>query len=440
MKVYSAKMTKTLTADRECSNCDHKWVVSEQISASSESYFGTGQAAQNANRELQKKEGGETKRLVDSDKNILCPVCNHFSKKAMATFFAGGFADWLIKAYSKSILGNAAAVIVFTPIALVLMRMGNMLATILAAPPAFFSIWCLINFLLRLMNASKMKGTVTSFPDEELQPVVVKTYKENKELAWKKVLEILCGKKSQTTPWLKFMPSGLIIMVITILGLGAYYARYDLGIAAPLKLRADYAALSKEDVGAMLKNKGFFAKEVTSQEKIIHKELSNPNGDFSNYYHSRKENGNKVIIDKATGLMWHRRGSAEKIGKRNNFKWRRLQGKMSFDDAQQWIKELNLQNYAGYSDWRLPTLEEAASLLESSKSRVTNRDELYIDSIFFKRMAGDGPISSELTGVIWSGDRHGSDSAWVVNFRLGRVESINLNHTCRVRPVRVLKE
>jgi hypothetical protein len=90
------------------------------------------------------------------------------------------------------------------------------------------------------MNTSKIKKTVKSFPDEEIHPVVVKTYKENKGLVWKKIIEILFGKKSKTTPWLKFKPSGWIIMIITIIGLGIYYTRYDLGIVSALKLRSDY--------------------------------------------------------------------------------------------------------------------------------------------------------------------------------------------------------
>jgi hypothetical protein len=186
----------------------------------------------------------------------------------------------------------------------------------------------------------------------------------------------------------------------------------------------------------MLKDRGFFAKEVTSKGEIINKELSNPNGGFSNYYHFRNHNGDKVVIDKATGLMWHCQGSVEKIENKSNYRRGELQGKMSFENSQQWIKKLNLRNYAGYSDWRLPTLEEAASLLESSKSTAMNSGELYIDSILSKHsnehLAGK-------TSVIWSGDRHDSDSAWVVNFRLGRVESFNLNHTCQIRPVRVIK-
>lgn len=435
MKQYSVKVTKTIKADRECSNCAHKWVVSEETTSSAESYFSAESAAQNARETLQKNEPAEVKSLNSSDKNILCPVCNHFAKSAMKEYFSRGFADWLIKAYSKSLLRNAIAVIVLIPITLLLMRAGTMVSTIAAFIPAFFSIWCLINFVRCRMNFSKTKKTVKSFSDEEIRAVTVKTYKENKGLVWKKIIEILFGKKSRTIPWLKFKFSGLIIMIITIIGLGIYYTRYDLGIVSALKLRSDYTTLSKEDVGSMLKDRDFFAKEVISKEEIINKELSNPNGGFRNYYHFRNHNGDKVVIDKATGLMWHCLGSAENFN-RNSYRGGSYPGKMSFENSQQWIKELNLRNYAGYSDWRLPTLEEAVSLLESSKSTGRDSGELYIDSILSRHK---NKYTRGKTIAIWSGDRHGSDSAWIVNFRLGRVESFNLNHTCQIRPVRVIK-
>ena len=51
---------------------------------------------------------------------------------------------------------------------------------------------------------------------------------------------------------------------------------------------------------------------------------------------------------------------------------------MNLQQARQWIAELNQNHYAGLSDWRLPTLEEATSLLEEKKMN----GNLYIDPLF----------------------------------------------------------
>jgi hypothetical protein len=95
--------------------------------------------------------------------------------------------------------------------------------------------------------------------------------------------------------------------------------------------------------------------------------------------------GDKVVINNATALMWHQSGSDEH---------------MSWIGVKNWIRSLNSRGYGGYHDWRLPTVEEATSLLESGKS-----NDLYIDSIFDSKQSG-----------IWTGDKHASGGAWYVNF------------------------
>jgi serine/threonine-protein kinase len=100
--------------------------------------------------------------------------------------------------------------------------------------------------------------------------------------------------------------------------------------------------------------------------------------------------GNEVVIDHATGLMWHQSGSI------NYMRW---------NSAKEWIRILNNKGYAGFQDWRLPTLDEAVSLLEPGRW-----NNLYIDSVF----------SDEQWGI-WTGDKHGSLGVWSVYFSLGNV-------------------
>ena len=129
-------------------------------------------------------------------------------------------------------------------------------------------------------------------------------------------------------------------------------------------------------------------------------------------YNPKVIKGDKVVVDNATGLMWHQNGSDDK---------------MDGYEAQKWIKKLNKGSwlnkggYAGYCDWRLPTVEEAASLLESNK----RRNGLYIDPIFSKKQEW-----------IWTGDRYGSEAAWHVYFYNGIVNWSYIDFSYYVRPVR----
>ncbi len=135
-------------------------------------------------------------------------------------------------------------------------------------------------------------------------------------------------------------------------------------------------------------------------------------------YNLRSISGDNVVVDSATGLMWHQNGFSEKsfaYGTSNVLSW---------DKAREWVRNLNSRGYAGYHDWRLPTVEEAASLLESSKSNGR-----YIDPVFSKRQEW-----------IWTGDRKtGSKDAWEVNFHYGHVLWNSIDTYNCVRPVRSMK-
>ncbi len=132
-------------------------------------------------------------------------------------------------------------------------------------------------------------------------------------------------------------------------------------------------------------------------------------------YNLKTIRGGKVVVDDATGLMWHQPGSRKY---------------MRYRKAKKWVVKLNRKGYAGYSDWRLPTVEEAASLLESSKCFYYKKNSgPYIDPVFSKKQEW-----------IWTGDkledRSGSEAAWAVNFDDGFVGWNGINIDIFVRPVR----
>ena len=118
------------------------------------------------------------------------------------------------------------------------------------------------------------------------------------------------------------------------------------------------------------------------------------------------DNSDETITDRATGLMWQKGGS---------------DSYMKFDDAKTYINKLNKSNFGGYNDWRLPTLEELISLLESKKMG----NELYINPMFDSRQ-----------GWCWSSDTRASSGAFVVGFDDGEVNWTTLFYSDYVRAVR----
>ncbi len=122
----------------------------------------------------------------------------------------------------------------------------------------------------------------------------------------------------------------------------------------------------------------------------------------------------KVVIDHATGLMWHQSGSSV------NVSWKR---------SKNWVTKLNDNGYAGFTDWRLPTLEETVSLLEPSAKNGNQ----FIDPAFDQAQSSVWTCDSNISSSSLSLDR-----AWSVNFNYSLVSRKDIMiERKKVRPVRV---
>jgi TolB-like protein len=107
-----------------------------------------------------------------------------------------------------------------------------------------------------------------------------------------------------------------------------------------------------------------------------------------------------TVTDLATGLMWQRGGSY------NDYKV------LDINAMKGYIEELNRKQFAGYSDWRLPTTEEMASLLHPRHQQ----NDLYIAQ-FFSNIIRSG------TADLYTETRSKkSPTCWYVDFGNGRLE------------------
>ena len=112
------------------------------------------------------------------------------------------------------------------------------------------------------------------------------------------------------------------------------------------------------------------------------------------------------MTDRATGLTWEKSGSPESL---------------AYKGAKAYVDGLNRDRLAGHSDWRLPTVDELASLLEPEEKN----GDLYID-----------PIFDEKQRWCWTSDQRASGGAWGVRFFLGNVSRCSLDYDYYVRAVR----
>ena len=106
----------------------------------------------------------------------------------------------------------------------------------------------------------------------------------------------------------------------------------------------------------------------------------NISGSFNNDF---IDNGDGTVTDRATGLLWQKSGSSRIVT------WRR---------AGLYIDKLNRNHFAGYSDWRLPTIDELVSLIEK-----TDTAGLHIHSVFDRKQTH-----------CWSSDNGPRTCLWII--------------------------
>jgi hypothetical protein len=143
--------------------------------------------------------------------------------------------------------------------------------------------------------------------------------------------------------------------------------------------------------------------EVNADEKGLAKGARSAGGRYL-------DDGNGVIKDTETSLMWTKKDSWSDLGKC-----------LDWNDSRGYVSALRT---GGYSDWRLATVKELRGIYEESKSNNMAYDHdsqypLHLDSIF-----ADGAAY-----YYWSSEEAGSCCARFVTFhRGGRVYETSRAH------------
>ena len=95
---------------------------------------------------------------------------------------------------------------------------------------------------------------------------------------------------------------------------------------------------------------------------------------------------------------------------------------IKYAEAEKYIRDLNTQCFAGFDNWRLPTLEEVMSLMEPEKKS----GDLYIAPEFDRNQP-----------YIWTADKESAGVVWVASFFFGNcdrcVVAYNLSSVRAVR-------
>lgn len=145
-------------------------------------------------------------------------------------------------------------------------------------------------------------------------------------------------------------------------------------------LRSQPKKIDRQDVQRLWRQRGFVNGQTNIKKTFMNQ--------FENY-----DIG--TVIDRSTNLMWQKSGSEDRL------KW---------SDAQKYVDQINHTRFAGYSDWRIATLEELGSLIVPSLHfSLSKQCGYFIDRIF-----------SDKECWCWSADSFDLNQIWFVSFLLGK--------------------
>jgi hypothetical protein len=169
-----------------------------------------------------------------------------------------------------------------------------------------------------------------------------------------------------------------------------------------MALRSTPASVSSAEARAMVVAKGF-------HEAAWNAAARGP----AHAYATRVEGDAVLIADDATGLVWEKGGSGRPVG---------------YEDALARVQEMAARRVGGHADWRLPTVEEAASLLAPAAAPPG------IDPTSLVRI--DPAFEFAAAPFVWTADNEPDGRRWVVYYGEGRLGLERDSYNAYVRAVR----
>jgi hypothetical protein len=124
------------------------------------------------------------------------------------------------------------------------------------------------------------------------------------------------------------------------------------------------------------------------------------------------DNGDQTISDNLTGLVWSKDGNPAGAAK-------------TWQQALDYIKTLNSQNFLGHNDWRLPNINELRSLANAQQGDLT----AWLNTQGISNVQPDSYWSSD-------SDDFNTSRAWYIGLDSGYVYSNYKTYTLYVWPVR----
>jgi hypothetical protein len=131
----------------------------------------------------------------------------------------------------------------------------------------------------------------------------------------------------------------------------------------------------------------------------------------------------KTVVDQNTGLTWTRHANLP--GKQ--LIWR------GDDNVYEYMKRLNDTNYAGYTDWRVPSKDEFEVLIDYAKQMGFEKDKMETWPYMKLRQAGFIDVRDY---DYWTATRQSPTEIWTADLASGKIRPKPENKPYYLWPVR----